>query len=62
MKTFSRLMEEILTVCPDAELEEDMEGQIVVYTGLREVRTQDPTKPGGFEMVVVPFEPTDDAP
>lgn len=34
--TFDDLMRKVLAILPDAQLEEDNDGQIVIYTGMRE--------------------------
>jgi len=38
--TFNELYAAILEVLPNAEIGEDNEGQVVIYTGLREVDPQ----------------------
>lgn len=48
--TFDELVAAILSVIPDAVFEEDNEGQLIIYTGLRE------TDGGGLEA----FESQDD--
>jgi hypothetical protein len=35
-KTFQELMEAVMEILPDAQLDEDLSGQIVIYTGLTE--------------------------
>ena len=36
MKTFDELYQAILAILPDAQFDEDNDGQIIVYTNLRE--------------------------
>ena len=54
--TFDELYRAILAVCPRAQLDEDMDGQIVVYTDMM-IATM-----GGaaHRQEVVPYVPTED--
>jgi len=50
--TFNEFMHKMLEAFPDATTEEDNDGQIVIYTGLKTSMKDD------VEMVV-PFEPSE---
>jgi len=56
--TFDELYRAILAVCPRAQLDEDMDGQIVVYTDMM-IATEKPV-PGGSPGTIIPYVGTDD--
>ncbi len=51
--TFDELMRKVLAIMPDAQLDEDNDGQIVIYTDLEE------TPNGQLRKFVVPPDPED---
>jgi hypothetical protein len=54
--TFNELYRAILEVLPAAQLDEDQDGQIIVYTDLM----IDPTSGTGSEERVIPYEDSDE--
>lgn len=39
--TFNQLVAAIMAVCPEASFDEDLEGQIVIYTNLQQTNPDD---------------------
>lgn len=54
MTTFNEFMEKMLTAFPNAQVGEDNDGQLIIYTDLQRKTTE------GYNDIVVPFEPEDD--
>ena len=42
---FDEIMRKVLTMFPDAQLEQDLDGQLIVYTGLECTNSEDEWNP-----------------
>lgn len=40
-KTFTELAQKVMAILPHAQLEEDLDGQIVIYTNLKQTSEED---------------------